>query len=142
MPTTIEHLDHTADLGLRVAAETVEEAFCEAARGLFGLMLDLRTVRPRAEYAVHLVAASNADLLVEWLSDLLAQKELTGQVFSEFKVEIGRTEGRHVLDGVALGERFDPERHRPRIEVKGITYLGLEVRRRDTAWTAQFVVDV
>jgi SHS2 domain-containing protein len=138
----IEHVEHTADLGLRVTGATVEEAFCEAARGLFALMVDLRTVRPRAEYAVHLAAASNADLLVEWLSDLLAQKELTGLVFSGFEVEIGSNEGRCLLDGVALGERLDPDRHRAKIEVKGISYLGLDVRRYAAGWTAQFVVDV
>ncbi len=138
----IEYLEHTADLGLRATGATVEEAFCEAARGLFALMVDLRAVQPRAEYAVHLEAASNADLLVEWLSDLLAQKELTGLVFSEFGVQIDRNGGRCHLDGVASGERLDPTRHAPRIEVKGISYLGLDVRRHNAGWAVQCVVDV
>jgi SHS2 domain-containing protein len=138
----IEQLDHTADLALRATGDTAEEAFCEAARGLFALMIDLRAVRPHAQHAVHIAAASDADLLVEWLSELLAQKELTGLVFSEFEVEIGRNEGRYLLDGVASGETLDPDRHRPKIEVKGISYLGLDVRRHDAGWAAQFVVDV
>jgi SHS2 domain-containing protein len=138
----IEYLEHTADFGLRATGVTLEETFCEAARGLFALMLDLRAVQPRAEYAVHLEALSHADLLVEWLSDLLAQKELTGLVFSRFEAVIGRHENGFRLDGVALGERLEPDRHRPRIEVKGISYLGLDVRRYDAGWAAQCVVDV
>lgn len=138
----IEYLEHTADLGLRATGVTLEETFCEAARGLFALMLDLRAVQPRAEHPVHLEAVSNADLLVEWLGDLLAQKELTGLVFSRFEVVISRHEDGFSLDGVALGERLDPDRHRPRIEVKGISYLGLDVRRHGAGWAAQCVVDV
>jgi SHS2 domain-containing protein len=139
---SIEYLDHTADLGLRATATTLNEAFSEAARGLFALMVDLATVRPKQEYAVHLEARSDDDLLVEWLSDLLAQKELTGLVFSEFDVQIGRDGGRLRLEGVAAGERLDPSRHRPKIEIKGVSYLGLDVRRTDGGWEAQCVLDV
>ena len=138
----IEYLDHTADLGLRATAATLNEAFSEAARGLFALMLDIRAVQPREEYVVRLEARSDDDLLVEWLSDLLAQKELTGLVFSEFDVRIGRDGGVLRLEGVAAGERLDPGRHRPKIEVKGISYLGLDVRRTDGGWEAQCVLDV
>ncbi len=137
-----EYLEHTADLGLRATGATVEEAFCEAARALFALMLDLPSVRPLEVYAVHHEAASDADLLVEWLGDLLAQKELTGLVFSEFDVRIDRDGTVCRLDGAASGERLDPGRHRPGIEVKGISYLGLDVRRRDGGWVAECVVDV
>jgi SHS2 domain-containing protein len=138
----VEYLEHTADLGLRATGATLSEAFCEAARGLFALMVDPTTVRPLTEYAVHLEAGSNDGLLVEWLSELLAQKELTGLVFSEFEARIGRSNGGRRLDGVARGERLDPTQHRPGTEVKGISYLGLAVRQLDDGWSAQCVVDV
>jgi len=138
----IEYLEHIADLGLRASGATLEETFCEAARGLFALMLDLGAVRPRDEHTVHLEAVSNVDLLVEWLGELLAQKELTGLVFSRFEAVIRQHGTRCCLDGVALGERLDPSKHHPRIEVKGISYLGLDVRRHDAGWVAQCVVDV
>jgi len=138
----IEYLDHTADLGLRATGATLDEAFCEAARGLFARMLDLRAVRPVESYSVHLEAASDEDLLVEWLSDLLAQKELTGLVFSEFEVHIAREEGVVRLGGFARGEPLDPRSHRPSTEVKGVSYLGLAVGRRDETWTVQCVLDV
>jgi len=136
----IEYLEHTADLGLLARGATLEEAFCEAARGLFSLMLDVAKIEPRDTYTVHLEAPSSIDLFVEWLGDLLAQKELTGLVFSEFETRLDR-DGRR-LDGTASGERLDPIKHRPRIEVKGISYLGLDVRRDDEGWVVQCVLDV
>ena len=138
----IEHLEHTADLAIRAIGATLEEAFCDAARGLFGLMLDITAVRACQEYGVHVEADSDADLLVEWLADLLAQKELTGLVFSTFDVRIDRSGGTTRLVGVAVGEILDPVRHGPRIEVKGISYLGLDVRPVDAGWVAQCIVDV
>ncbi len=138
----IEHLEHTADLGIRAIGATLEEVLCEAARGLFGLMLDVSAVRACQEYAVHIEADSDADLLVEWLADLLAQKELTGLVFSTFDIRIDRRGTVPRLDGVAVGETLDPVRHAPRIEVKGISYLGLDVRPVKDGWIAQCIVDV
>ncbi len=139
---TIEILEHTADVGLRATGTTIEKAFCEAARGLFSLMIDVDAVKPRAEYAVHLKAASDAELLVDWLSELLAQKELSGLVFSSFEVQIDGDEGQRRLDGIARGEPLDRTAHRPELEVKGISFLGLDVRPTEDGWIARCVFDV
>ena len=138
----IEQLEHGADLSLRITATTVEQAFEQAAHGLFSLMLDVVTVQPRETYTFHLEAPGHEELLVEWLSDLLAQKELTGLVFSRFEVRIASIETGLGLDGKASGERLNPKSHSPKIEVKGISYLGLRVRGRRGRWMVQFVVDV
>ncbi len=138
----IEHLEHGADLSLRITGATAEEVLCEAAQGLFASMLNVDAVELREAYATCLEAPSHADLLVEWLSDLLAQKELSGLVFASFAASIHQAGARLVLDAVAFGERLDPNKHSSRIEVKGISYLGLEFRRVVSGWTARFVVDV
>jgi SHS2 domain-containing protein len=139
---SVEYLDHTADVGLRACGKSVEEAFCEAARGLFGLMIDVDSVDSRERHAVHAEAETLADLLVEWLSDLLAQKDLTGWVFGRFDVGIRNTKKGYVLDGAAWGEAMDRERHEPGLEVKGISYLGLAVKRDGAEWVAECVLDV
>lgn len=138
----IEYLDHAADLGLRATGASLEESFCEAARGLFAVMVDLESVRPMATHRVRLEAVSDEDLLVAWLDELLAQKEVTGLVFSRFSVRIDHADNGVRLDGTASGERLDPARHRPHTEVKGITYLGLDVRRHGNQWTVECVLDV
>jgi len=58
-----EYLDHTADIGIRGIGKTVEEAFCEAARAIFNLMVDLEEIVP--EKAIHVtVEARQLDLLL------------------------------------------------------------------------------
>ncbi len=137
-----EYLDHTADIGVRGIGKTVEEAFCEAARAIFNLMVDLEEIVP--EKAIHVtVEARQLDLLlVEWLSALLAKKDLEGLLLARFHVELREMENGFSLQGVGWGEPFDLKRHQPKTEVKGVTYAGLRVQREDERWLAQCVVDI
>jgi tRNA nucleotidyltransferase (CCA-adding enzyme) len=48
----------------------------------------------------------------------------------------------HQLRANAWGERVDPRKHQPAVEVKGSTYNALAVRQtEDGRWLAQCVVD-
>lgn len=141
--TPIEWLDHTADRAFRATGDSIESAFCEAARAVFSLMFAVDEIRPQTEHRVEVSAPSLSNLLVEWLSELLVQKELSGLVFSQFEVAIvGNEVSGFVAEGRALGEMLDRERHHPGTEVKGVSYLGLSVSQRGEKWVAQVVVDV
>ena len=141
--TPIEWLDHTADMGFRAIGDSIEGAFSEAARALFSLMFALEEIQPLTEHRIEVSAPSLAELLVEWLSELLIQKELSRLVFSRFEVAIAGNElSGFVAEGLAFGEMMDRERHQPGTEVKGISYLGLDVSQRDEMWIAQVIVDV
>jgi len=142
MSGSFEQLDHTADLGLRARGETLEEAFRQAARGLFDAMVDLERVALDRRHAVSCTSRTVEGLLVEWLSDLLAQKDLSGLVFGEFELEIGPREDGFALSGSARGEPLAPGRHDPKAEVKGISYLGLRVEESADGWIAECVLDV
>jgi len=138
----IEYLEHGADMGVRATGPTMAAAFCEAAAAMFALMTDIAAVEPVSRCKIVLTAVSAEDLLVDWLAALLAEKELTGRVFSEFDALITVTGDRYTLDGAALGETIDPARHDLGTEVKGISYLGLAVCRTGEGWTAECVLDV
>jgi len=137
-----EYLDHTADVCLRGTGETVEEAFCEAARALFNLMVDLERVAPKRSQRVSLFAERLDLLLVEWLSELLGQKDLTDLFLSRFHVDIRQGKDGFHLEGEGWGEPLDPPRHRVKLEVKGVTYSGLHVAHEGKIWIAQCVVDI
>ena len=139
---SFEYLDHTADMGLRAYGATVADAFCEAAAGMFGVMVQTEHVHPTVTVEVAVSADSLELLLVGWLSELLARKDVTGEVFSQFAVSIEQTKSGWRLQGTAKGEAFDPGRHEPGTEVKGISYLGLAVSEQAGAWIAQCVLDV
>jgi len=135
-----ETFEHTADVGIRGIGKTMEEAFEEAAKAMFSVMVDIKAVKP--ERAIKLViqvgGLDNTGLFVEWLNRLLAEKDMTGMMFSKFKVEI--KDGK--LIGTAWGEPFDPARHKAEVEVKAATYSQLKVEKKNNKWIAQCIVDV
>ena len=137
-----EYLDHTADVGLRGIGETIEEAFSEAAKAMFNLMVDVDQVTAKQSLKVFRNARTPELLLVEWLSELLTQKDLTGLYCSRFCVDIAEKPDGLRLEATAWGESLDLSRHCVKIEVKGVTYSGLHVVRKGKDWIAQCVVDI
>ena len=137
-----EYLDHISDVCIRASGETMGEVFCEAARAMFNLMVDIGQVAPREAVKVRVSARTPNLLLVEWLGQLLSDKDLTGLIFSRFLATIEQKGEQITLVGSALGEAFDPSRHEAKTEVKGVTYAGLRVWEENRRFTAQCVLDV
>jgi SHS2 domain-containing protein len=134
-----EFFDHTADLGLRVTADTWPSLLEETAACLFAAVVeDASTVRPTQEVKIVVAGVDREFLLFDWLRELLRRVEMDGMLFSRFQVtvtEIG-------LIGSAWGEPIDRGRHLLSHEVKAITYHGLSVTRTPTGWMAEVIVDI
>ena len=138
-----EHFDHTADLGLRVRARTLEELFAEAGRGLFQMIvLNLQDVEPRQEHRVELQSDSLEYLLFDWLDELLYAFESKRLLLSQFQVEIDAEASPLKLKALCRGEVADPSRHRLDHEVKAITYHGLRVEQTREGYLAEVIVDI
>lgn len=134
-----EIFEHTADLGLRVRAESLEQLFVDAARGLFSMVVaDLETVRATEERQWNLAGEEHDYLLFDWLSELLYTFDTERLLLSRFEVSLDQ--GR--LHATALGESVDPARHALEHEVKAITYHALRVERLADEWLAEVIVDI
>jgi SHS2 domain-containing protein len=130
---------HTADAGIRLAAEDLETLFEEAGRGLFSLIVaDLNEIRPCVQVEFSLLGTQIDYLLFDWLAELLLAFELRHLLFCEFSVTID-PEG---LRAIARGEPMDLDRHHLMHEIKAITYHGLNVVETPTGWTAEVIVDI
>jgi SHS2 domain-containing protein len=138
MPVSYETFEHQADIGIRGFGGSVEEAFENAARALYSVIVKIENVRPRDATTFTVSAPDWELLLVEWLNALLSKSDLERMVYSKFSVEIKGTK----LTGTAWGEQLDRDQHRPKIEVKAATYHQLHVDEKDGRYTAQCVVDV
>jgi SHS2 domain-containing protein len=134
-----ETFDHTADLGLRIRAATLDELFAEAAEAMFAAIVeDLRTVAQAQRVEVTLPADDREYLLFDWLKALLYHFDAEHLLFSRFEVHVG--DGG--LKGVAWGEPLDRSRHELCHEVKAITYHGLRVEQTADGWLAEIIVDI
>jgi len=134
-----EAFDHTADVGLRVWGQGLEDIFEQAGAGLIDLLLDPRCVRPRQRRSIEVEGAETEDLLVAWLEEILFAFDAEG--FAPASVEVEWCEpGR--LRGALSGERLDGKRHELRRAVKAVTYHDLEVRKTDRGYEVRIVFDV
>ncbi|HXG50164.1 MAG TPA: archease [candidate division Zixibacteria bacterium] len=135
----VREIDHTADVGIEVTARDARELFREAARGLFALIADTSRVGEVEERELAAEGDGVEELLHSWLCEALA-------LFNSERF-IGKSCAIALLDdktvaGRLRGERLDPDRHRFRTEIKGVTYHGFEVRRERGLWRARVIFDV
>ena len=137
-PGSYELIDHTADVGIRVTAESPEALFETAALALTELMTDTTTVEPKLERTMELQEESLDLLLVCWLQEILYLMDTEGLVFSVFEVRIEGT----ALQATLWGEPFNPEVHPMKSDVKAVTYHHLEVATHGDGWEARVILDI
>ena len=136
--------DHTADVGLEVRGTSLEDLLATAARATFDQTLEdwPAAVDCRREVCVRPPAGLESDrpeLFVDWLQELLYLFETERLVPLEYDfVAVGP---REIEADVGFG-RFEPGRHRTRLEVKAVTYHQIEVREAPDGWHARFILDI
>ncbi|MBI2899396.1 MAG: archease [Planctomycetes bacterium] len=130
--------DHTGDIGIEVSAPALESLFAEAARAMFEQIADLAGVRNETEEEIVVEGTDPAELLRDWLAELLYRFSAEGRIYADFEVliEPGRVRAR------ARGERYDGTRHPLRTEIKAVTYHRLQVAKEEAGWRARVVLDV
>lgn len=139
MPTWLKHIDHTGDVGIIVTAKSREQLFARAAAGMFNVIAELDSIRPKQEFSLVLQASDLEALLVRWLSELNFRHITREELYCDFKIlELTDT----TLRAKIFGEPIDPERHIVYTEIKAVTYHGLSVRKRDEIWEARIIFDL
>jgi len=134
-----ETFEHTADLGLRIRAPSLDQLFVEAAEALFSAIVEnLDAVAPKQRVDVQLEGDDRALLLFDWLNELLYRFDTEHMVFGKFEVQINNG----TMKASAWGEPLEPSRHSLGHEVKAITYHGLRVEKEENGWLAEVIVDI
>jgi len=131
--------DHTADLGIEISGETIGEVYAGAALALFDLLTDTSAVRESEERTVAVEGEDEADLLVNFLREVLYAWNGEGFLAKTCAV---REVSPWRLTAVLRGEPHDPARHRIRMEIKAVTYHQASVRRTAEGWMGRVVFDV
>ena len=127
-----EWVDHTAELELRVCAETPEAVIDDATRAMGELLGE-----PAGEPVTHALEVSAGDrpgLLAAWLEELVFLSEHDQLIPAGAEaIDLG--------DGALRGEVL-ARRGRPSYLVKAITYHRLSFEPAGDGWRASVVLDV
>jgi len=123
-----ELIEHTADVGIVAYGADVREAFANAARGMFSLIVELGSVREMAHRDIDVTAPDEESLLVAWLNELIYLFDAETMLFSRFDItELGTDR----LKARAYGEPVDETRHKLKTGIKAATYHMVEVDRSE-----------
>ena len=138
-----EYKTHEADIGILVKAPTLEEAFCDGARAMFGVMVEISSLRPERRVPVRASGNDIPSLFVNFLNELLSQKDIEDFFFGDFEVKrLWDEQGVFWIEAEAIGEPLDPKRHELRTEVKAATFHGIRYEHTTEGYILQCVLDV
>jgi len=138
-PPLFQEIDHTADRGIVVEAETLAALFEKAGLALSAIIVAPEGVELRQSRVVAVTGADWSDLLQRWLAEILVLFATEGFVVGEIIVDVAQP---GALRGVLRGEIFDARRHEVLGEVKAVTYHELVVARTGAGWHAHVILDV
>ena len=132
-------LDHTADLGISVQAESLEGLWEHSARVLMHLLLRGKSPEKTTPLRITISGCDLEDLLVRWLGEVLYLFEAKGLVTNGTKIDfISEFE----LKATVYTVPFDQERYEIIREIKAVTYHQIKVIRTDSMWEAQIIFDL
>jgi SHS2 domain-containing protein len=134
---SVGYFDHDADIGIIGRGATAEAAMEQAAAALFGIVVDIASVRPLKRLEFTFEESDVEFALVTWLNRLLAESRSEGLVPGSFR--LGRTGS--TWRGECWGEPWRPGLERG-VEVKGATLTMLAIEHLGGGWEARCVVDV
>jgi SHS2 domain-containing protein len=134
---SFEELPHTADVKIRVHANTTGALFSDACMALMQVMYG-NDRRPGTIKEISLDAPDIESLLSDFLSEVLYITEVDCFVIAKVNVTIAGLHLKAVLDG----ELFDPLRHNKGTEVKGISYSGLVIQKEPGGYMLEILFDV
>jgi SHS2 domain-containing protein len=136
-----ETFEHTADIGLRVAAPNLPQLFVEAGRAVASLIIENPDeIELRLHTTIDLEAESVETLFIDWLRELIYRFETEHLLLWEFSIEIDR--GSRRLWAGCRGESADWTRHLPDHELKAVTYHQLRVAETPEGWEAEVIFDI
>ena len=138
-----EFLEHTSDAYVAAYGKSLEEAFENAALAMFDIMTDVSSIEPRTADSFQMEADDEYALLYKWLETLLVKFETDMTLYSRFNIiSIRKRNETFALEAKAYGETFSREKHRPRVEVKAVTYHRMDIRTEPSSVTIRYILDL
>lgn len=146
MPSSFRILEEVAlaDVAFEAIGDTPSELFEAVAYAVMSILANPDTVSNAWHRIIDREERELADLLFDWLSEMVYLKDAEGVVFSQATSSVVYDPSRRCwqLHGELQGETIDPARHELRSDVKAVTKHLYEVHASGGQWNARVVLDI
>lgn len=138
-PSGFELRDHTADIALFAWGTAAQDLFTAAAQGLYATIGELHGTGATKPFTINLDGRDQADLLVDFLSELLFVFETAQTRIIDFSFE-ELTDTR--LRSTGLLEPLDVARCQFEHEVKAVTHHDLAIHNTPNGLETTIILDI
>lgn len=136
---SVESIEHTADIGVRISAGSAGEAFTLAAGVMFDFMVDRSAMGQPDTWQIHVEGTDWEDLLVRWLEELLHGFEIEGRIPGTIEIRgLVPTQ----LHAEIRGDRLDLDRDERGVQIKAVTYHQLRSKPTSDGFEVQVIFDI
>ena len=134
MSGNFRQIEHTADIGIEVIADTLEELFETAARAIVSIISN-ELPEPADKRSASFSADDRESLLVDFLNEIIYMASAEGWITCSSSVSFKDDTVSAVFKGSESEGGIDNE-------VKAATYHNLGIQRPDRKWKARVYFDV
>ncbi len=128
----------TADAGIRVRAENLENLLCKSLLATFNEITHIEEIEQKEERIIE-AHSEIPFLLVDLINMAIFLHESELFVASSCHVlELKKDYARVKL----VGDKFDPQRHEAKLVIKAATYHNLKVEKVGSEWVAEIIFDI
>lgn len=132
-----------ADIAFQAWGKDLEETFTAAADATMNVMVEeLDSIQPREKREIKLENNELDMLLFNFLQEFIYYKDSEQLMLRISQVQIKRKDPGFVLDAIAMGEKLDPNRHHPRVDVKAVTLHRFRLEKIDHGWETLVILDI
>jgi len=132
-------IDHTADLGIRVRGHDSSQLFANAGLALFDIIAGGSHIECRAELTLSVTGLDWADLMINWLRELLYFWNGKARLVCSVKI---LSIGKYTVSAILQYDLYTEKRHTINREIKAVTYHRAEAGPVAGGWRAQVIFDV
>ena len=134
-----EYFDVTADIGFYAFGKNLNEAFENAGLAIFNIISNTDNIDPQKSIEFEITSEDEVSLLYDYLEELLFYHEVEFMLFSEFIIEIEKTDDDYHLKAIIKGEDINWDKHERDCEIKAITFHQMKVNMSDDVWLKAIV---
>ena len=132
-------IEHTADTGFEVKANSLADVFKAAAQALFQLMWKVSEERTAEQVDLEINGIDIQELLVNFLEEFLYLYDAKGLICT--RVEITSVSDKK-LTATAWLQPFDNQLDQEILGVKAVTYHQLYIGQHDNVWLGRIFLDI
>lgn len=132
-----------ADIAFRAWGKDLEEAFTAAADATMNVMIEeLDSIQRLEKREIKLENSELDMLLFNFLQELIYYKDSEQLMLRIQHIQIKGEDHNYMLEAIAMGEKLDPKRHHPRVDVKAVTLHLFRLEKTDRGWEAMVILDI